>query len=92
VHDEPLAAEVLDAARRPVGVSGRGVISAAPASLSIAGGPWQPVEGWAGPWPVEERWWDGGRRQARLQVTVAAGAAYLLSRTAGRWWVEATYD
>jgi protein ImuB len=42
---------------------------------------------------VEERWWDGsGRRRARFQMGVATGAAYLVAREGGRWWVEATYD
>lgn len=51
------------------------------------------VTAWAGPWPVEERWWDpGGRRRARFQMSVATGAAYLVVREKGRWWVEATYD
>ena len=36
--------------------------------LSVEGGPWQPVLGWAGPWPVTERWWSVRRRRARLQV------------------------
>ena len=92
VHVPPLGAEVHDAAGGAVGVSGRGVLSAPPATVAVAGGPWQPVEAWAGPWPVEERWWDAGRRRARLQVAVAGGAAHLLAREVGRWWVEATYD
>jgi protein ImuB len=92
VHPAPLAAEVQDANGGPVTVSGRGVVSTAPAAVSIGGGPWQPVQDWAGPWPVEERWWEAARRRARFQVTVAGGAAHLLAREAGRWWVEATYD
>jgi protein ImuB len=92
VHVAPPPAEVCDAAGEAVTVSGRGVLSADPAAISIAGGGWQRVEGWSGPWPVEERWWDTGRRRARLQVAVAGGAAHLLNREAGRWWVEATYD
>jgi protein ImuB len=51
------------------------------------------VTGWAGPWPLEERWWEaGGRRKAWLQVLLDDGAAYLLARQAGRWWVEASYE
>ncbi len=38
VHDPPLPAEVLDAAGRPVRVSGRGEVSAAPATVVVAGG------------------------------------------------------
>lgn len=93
VHHEPVRAEVLDGRGRPVGVSGRSMLTASPAQLSVRGGPWRPVEAWAGPWPVEERWWDpdAARRRARFQM-VAAGRAHLLSIEGGTWWVEATYD
>ena len=32
------------------------------------------VAAWAGPWPLEERWWDArrARRAVRLQVVVQA--------------------
>lgn len=73
-------------------VSGRGVISGAPAALAIEGGPAEAVIRWAGPWPLEERWWEqGGRRRARVQVLLENGEAHLVSRESGRWWVEATY-
>jgi protein ImuB len=51
------------------------------------------VVAWAGPWPVEERWWDAGgaRRLARLQVVTADGQAWLVACERGRWWVEAAY-
>jgi protein ImuB len=101
VHDPPLPAEVVDAAGRPVRVDGRGEISAAPATVTVAtgegsgrGGRTAAVGAWAGPWPCDERWWDaeGRRRRARLQVTTADGVAYLLTVESGRWSVEATYD
>lgn len=94
VHAEPVPAEVVDADGQPVGVSGRGELSAPPARLSVAGGPWQEVVAWAGPWPVEERWWDPARarRQARLQVVPADGPARLVVLEQGRWQVTATYD
>jgi protein ImuB len=93
VHLEPLAAEVRDRQGRPVGVSGRAMLTAAPAELAVDGGPGLPVDAWAGPWPVEERWWDpqAARRRARFQI-LASGRAHLLSIEGGRWWVEATYD
>lgn len=94
VHAEPIPTEVVDAAGVPVGVSGRGELSAPPARLSVAGGPWQEVAAWAGPWPVEERWWDPARarRQARLQVVPVDGPARLVVLEAGCWHVTATYD
>jgi protein ImuB len=89
-----LAAEVRDEAQQPVTVAARGLLSAAPAAVSVAGGPWVDVAAWAGPWPVEERWWDtaASRRRARLQVCLEDGTAHLIARESGRWWVEATYD
>ncbi|MGP8058907.1 MAG: hypothetical protein ACLP9C_04655 [Acidimicrobiales bacterium] len=88
----PAAAEVVDASARPVRVTGRGLLTAAPARLSVGGGPWRDVEAFAGPWPVSERWWSTRRRQARLQVVVRGGAALLLTAEAERWWMEASYD
>jgi protein ImuB len=93
VYPLPLPMEVRDADGAPVGVSGRGVISAPPASVTFDRGRSLAVTGWAGPWPVEERWWDsGGRRKARLQVVLADGTAHLLTREGGRWRVEAAYE
>jgi len=95
VHPEPLTAELLDASGAVVAVSGRGVISAPPARLWVGGGSsWSSITAWAGPWPVDERWWDPAAHQrlARLQVMTAEGAAYLLKLTGGAWWVEAAYD
>ena len=102
VHDPPHPVAVVDAAGRPVVVTGRGEVSASPAGLGpeapAAAGPTTrrpaPIVAWAGPWPCDERWWDsrGHRRRARLQVVTADGTARLLVVEAGRWWVEATYD
>lgn len=66
----------------------------ADARLSVAGGPWTAVTSWAGPWPVDERWWDDAahHRRARWQVVTAGGTAHLLSQEGDRWEVEATYD
>ncbi len=85
-------AEVRDEAGTAVTVSGRGVLSAAPAEVSVEGGRWEAVVAWAGPWPLEERWWDeGGRRRARFQIQLPS-SAHLLTREDGQWWIEATYD
>jgi len=94
VHGEPLAAEVVDVAGEPVRVSGRGALSARPQRVSVAGRPWVDVLAWAGPWPLEERWWDAARRRrrARLQVVTGDGQARLLALESGSWRVEATYD
>jgi len=94
VHAPPLPAEVLDGAGRTVRVSGRGEVSATPATVTVDGRRPAAVTAWAGPWPCDERWWDGEahRRRARLQATTADGVAYLLTVESGRWSVEATYD
>jgi protein ImuB len=93
VHHPPLPAQLTDGDGGPVSVGRRGGASAAPARLVIGQGKPLAVNAWAGPWPLEERWWDGGgRRRARLQVCTADGAAHLLACEKQRWWVEATYD
>lgn len=94
VFPRPDPAEVLDGDGRPVSVGGRGLISAPPARVRLPGaGAAATVRSWAGPWCVDERWWDATahRRRARLQVAVD-GAAHLLVLEDGRWWLEATYD
>jgi len=94
VYPEPLAAEVVDADGRPVHVTARDLCSAAPARISIEKERWQDIVAWGGPWLVDERWWDAAsrRRQARFQLVVDGGVAYLAVIEAGRWWLEAVYD
>jgi protein ImuB len=94
VLPQPLAAVVLDAAGEPVAVSARLRLTGDPAGLLIGRGAPVEVVGWAGPWPVEERWWapDETRRRARFQIGVADGRAFLLSLAGGHWLVEAIYD
>ncbi|MGH3797680.1 MAG: DNA polymerase Y family protein [Pseudonocardiaceae bacterium] len=101
VPTRPLPADVFDDAGRIVGVSGRGVLSAVPHRVALDGRPPRRVLSWAGPWPVEERWWEpgGGRRCARLQAVLDAEPgrtgeplAVLLGCVTGRWRVEGIYD
>lgn len=93
VYAQPIAIELLDASGHLVVVSGRGLSSAAPASLWI-GGRMLAVVGWAGPWPLDERWWDpaGHRRRARFQILLEDGGAHLVVLEGGRWGIEASYD
>ncbi|MGH8888357.1 MAG: DNA polymerase Y family protein, partial [Acidothermaceae bacterium] len=55
-----------------------------------------PVEiaGWAGPWPLDMRWWDqaGARKRARFQLTTVDGTGWLVAFDGARWLVEAIYD
>ncbi|MET7374495.1 DNA polymerase Y family protein [Micromonospora arida] len=94
VLPSPLAATVHDAAGEPVVISARLAVSAAPARLVVGTGQPAEIVGWAGPWPVDERWWAPAeaRRRARFQVSLADGAALLLAVEAGQWLVEAIYD
>ena len=87
-------AVLVDRAGGEIGCNAAGLATAAPARLSVTGGPWQEVVAWAGPWPADERWWAGAehRRRARMQLVTAPGAAYLLVREGTAWWVEGAYD
>jgi protein ImuB len=93
VYAEPLPAEVVDATGATVAVDGRGLLGSLPTRARIRGRAWSAITAWAGPWLVDERWWDPAahRRLVRLQATTDQGA-YLLRLTGGRWWVEAIYD
>lgn len=91
---DPMPIDVLDRRGVPVRVSGRGELSSAPAQLVLGDRPPRPISAWAGPWPVEERWWDPAtvRRRARFQVLTADGVARLVELEGGRWWLAAVYD
>ena len=94
VPEVPYPAEVLDGDGRHVGVDGRGTPSGVPARVVIGGLPPSSVVAWAGPWPIDEHWWDTAahRRRARFQIVTADGEAYLLAVDRGRWIVEGSYD
>jgi protein ImuB len=93
VYPEPEPASVTDAAGQEVSVSGRAQLSAPPAWLSAGRGQARAVVGWAGPWPVTERWWDPerARRQARFQLVTDDGNAWLAVLRDGQWQLEARY-
>ncbi|CAN5311064.1 DNA polymerase Y family protein [soil metagenome] len=75
-----------------VTVDDRGLLAAAPAELS-AGSTVLRITSWAGPWPVDERWWsDDATRSWRFQAVDSTGCAWLLVLDAGGWWAEARYD
>jgi len=75
-------------------VTGRGMFSAEPALLTVHGRD-EPLCWWAGPWPVDERWWDpdvGKGRTARAQVLLEDERAYLLCYRQRRWYLEGSYE
>jgi protein ImuB len=102
--DDPV--ELLDSRGNPVRVTSRGVFSADPVRLEAPNRD-GPLRWWAGPWPVDERWWDPERaktgRTARAQVLVDCGrkeqnggsepgAAFLLCYRQRRWYLEGVYE
>ena len=93
VYPAAREAEVTDDAGEIVTVSGRCVVSATPARLAVPSEPPRRVTGWAGPWPLAERWWDpaAARRRARFQLATDDGRAWLAVVQDGRWLIEAAY-
>ncbi|RRO12854.1 DNA polymerase Y family protein [Saccharopolyspora rhizosphaerae] len=88
VPGDPWPVRVLDESGEPVWITARTGLSAAPHRVEVGGGRSRAVAGWAGPWPLAERWWvdllAGGpgqtapeaqappRAQVRLQVVLGA--------------------
>jgi protein ImuB len=83
-------------------VTSRGLFSADPARLTSspvavpATGAGE-LSWWAGPWPVDERWWDPEQstngRTARVQVLLdGGGPAMLLCYRQRRWYLEGVYE
>jgi protein ImuB len=83
---------VLDHEGRSVRVTGRGAVSAIPATVQRSTRA-EPVVAWAGPWPLEERWWDTmrARRSARFQLLTESGSLLLVSLEHQRWWLLGDY-
>ena len=103
VFADPHPVEVLDEHGEALRVTGRGMVSARPAMLRLLTGDdasgWRrgrprPIVAWAGPWPVEERWWEPERhrRLARFQVVTDDHDGYLVVAEHQRWWISARYD
>jgi protein ImuB len=103
VFADPHPVEVLDEHGEALRVTGRGMVSARPATLRLLTGDdasgWRrgrqrPIIAWAGPWPVEERWWEPERhrRLARFQVVTDDHDGYLVVAEHQRWWISARYD
>jgi protein ImuB len=57
IPESPWSVTVLDARGQPVEITERHGLTAAPHRIVAAGRQPRTVRGWAGPWPVEERWW-----------------------------------
>ena len=98
--DPPRPVRVLDGDGRSVRVTDRGAVPMPPAQFAFDdGSPTIAITSWAGPWPVDERWWDpaSARQVARFQLVDVQGRAYLVSCEMDadhgpRWQLEACYD
>lgn len=93
VYREPPTVVFTDTAGSPLFVSGRGRLSGRPSQLVLSSAV-RGVVAWAGPFPLDERWWDPAahRRRARMQVLLEDGSAHLLAVEQGVWRMEASYD
>jgi len=92
--DDPV--EFLDALGNPVRVTNRGLFSGDPARIVLRGKD-ERLCWWAGPWPVDERWWDdrvgqGSGRTARAQILLESERALLLCYRQRRWYLEGSYE
>ena len=93
--------ELLDVQGNSIRVTSRGLFSADPVRLTARGRD-NRLHWWAGPWPVDERWWDdglgAGGRTARVQVLLEGerpadpGTALLLCYRQRRWYLEGIYE
>jgi protein ImuB len=93
--DPPRPVQVLDEAGRPVTVTERGAVPMPPTRFA-SGAEMTAIQFWAGPWPVDERWWspDSPGRIVRFQLVDVHGRAYLVAyeMTSRRWTLDAIYD
>ena len=92
----PELVSVVTETGEQLGVGARGTLSGTPAGFSPTNSPRdsRPVRGWAGPWPLDERWWDidHSRKVDRFQLVDFDGVPWLLVLEDGSWWAEARYD
>lgn len=86
---------LMNRAGTGIGVTDRGVFDASPSRLRWGTKEWE-LTGLAGPWPVDERWWDSCNAStgptARAQVVLDDERALLLVFDEGRWRVEGIYE
>jgi protein ImuB len=94
VLDEPTPIEIRTADGKPLRVDDRSALTGPPATVHKGRSGSVEVVAWAGPWPVDERWWAPAEasRLTRLQLCLADGTALLVAVTDGRWAVEGVYD
>jgi protein ImuB len=88
---------VTDAQNQPVVVTGRHELSSTPAFVYLAEKQYNVLHT-AGPWPVEERWWDPlrRRRHVRMQLLVSRAhgsqLVFLVALEHQQWSLIGRYD
>ncbi|MCU1527337.1 MAG: polymerase family protein [Frondihabitans sp.] len=94
VYEPPRPLQVEDADGRAVTIDKRGKLSGSPAVMVSQAGARRVLSTWAGPWSVEQRWWDTAAALDihRFQVVDASGEAWLLVLDGDGWWAEGRYD
>jgi len=94
VYEIPRQIMVEDVRGQQVAVTERGVLSASPAVIVSPTGARRDLTAWAGPWPLEERWWDPAtaRTAQRFQMVDTQGEAWLLVLDTRGWWAHGRYD
>ncbi|MFD6353436.1 DNA polymerase Y family protein [Nocardia tengchongensis] len=96
-HHPEVRVEAADGS--PIWVSDRGMFTADPARLRWGSSSWR-LSGWAGPWPVDDRWWahrfeDGFAARAQVQLDAEDKTrlrALLLIGYNNAWHVEGLYE
>ena len=84
---------VFGAEGAEVSVDSRGALTTPP-TLFGSGTTQFAIIAWAGPWPIDERWWstEHAKKAWRFQIVDDTGCAWLLVLEKGSWWAEARYD
>ena len=93
--DPPRPARLVDDTGHRVVVTERGAMPRPPSRFAMAGAQPVTITSWAGPWPVDERWWapDAVGMVVRCQLVDMHGRAYLVKGSlTGDWVVEGIYD
>ena len=97
VAAEPPLIQVLNHAGTSIGVTGRHELDSLPARVEVGNQKYD-IMRVAGPWPVEERWWDPRRRrrQIRMQLLVRhhqrGVGVFLVGLENQLWTLLARYD
>lgn len=100
VPERPVKAVVLDVRGRPVELRERNDLTGVPHRVAVEEADPRPVLGWAGPWPVDERWWDASLSGPRARIQAVVGTdeqnSALLLQFRGQahpqWIVEGVYS